>query len=80
MAKQHKSYGNLISIMGGILVALGLHILLGHLSLEAAQLRHLLGIPVEKLSDYCPQFLRRLKLRNLTALIVQVSSKASSNC
>jgi hypothetical protein len=45
MAKQHKSYRNLTSIMGGILVAFGLHILLGHLSLEAAQLRHLLGIP-----------------------------------
>ena len=80
MAKQHKSYGNLISIMGGILVALGLHIILGHMSLEAAQLRHLLGIRLEKRSVCCPRFSRRLKLRRLTALIVRASWKASLNC
>jgi hypothetical protein len=57
MAKQHKSYGNLISIMGGILVALGLHILLGHMSLEAAQLRHLLGIPAGETLGLLPSVL-----------------------
>jgi hypothetical protein len=45
MTRQHNNSENLKSIAGGILVGLGLHILSVNLAGDAAQLRHLLGIP-----------------------------------
>jgi hypothetical protein len=45
MTRHHSTSESLKSIAGGILVGLGLHTLCGNLNGDAAQLRHLLGIP-----------------------------------
>lgn len=45
MTRQHNTAESLRSIAGGILVGLGLYILSGNLTGDAAQLRHLLDIP-----------------------------------
>ena len=45
MASQHRPSEGLKSIVGGVLVGLGLHILFGNLDRVAEQLQHMLGTP-----------------------------------
>jgi hypothetical protein len=54
MTTQHNTSESVKSIVGGILVGLGLHILSGNLAGDAAQLRHLLGIPTEEALGVLP--------------------------
>ena len=45
MASQHRPSEGLKSIVGGVLVGLGLHILFGNLDRVAEQLQHMFGTP-----------------------------------